>query len=338
MPPSALATAIATTTQDYRTGEWTGMTPQHVDTWASQFDPAVRVGVLAEMDHLLKQVYISKATMSKFLNTVATDTKLTGGNPPQFWRTAGILAIQRLGSSQKQMLAEFDATLQAAVGFGLSGCAATSDKYIYLDDAIFSGGHLKNDLIAWLPKAPTTCHIHVVVLGLHTNGSWSAEKDVKAEAAKAGKTLTFTFWRCVEFNNSLRGMANSDVFHPNTLPNDANVQAYVQQLTADGRKLTLRPGNNAGKLFSSPTARALLEEQMLIKGAYLRSVCTNLTLAQRPLGYIGYYTLGFGGTLVTYRNCPNNCPLPYWLGNPWYPLFPRRTNTQSALGRNSLWT
>jgi hypothetical protein len=37
-------------------------------------------------------------------------------------------------------------------------------------------------------------------------------------------------------------------------------------------------------------------------------------------------TLGFGSTLVTFRNCPNNCPLAFWAGYPWYPLFQRKTN------------
>ena len=44
-------------------------------------------------------------------------------------------------------------------------------------------------------------------------------------------------------------------------------------------------------------------------------------------------TLGFGSLIVTYRNCPNNAPLALWVDAPWYPLFPRTTNTQTAVRR-----
>jgi hypothetical protein len=42
-------------------------------------------------------------------------------------------------------------------------------------------------------------------------------------------------------------------------------------------------------------------------------------------------TLGFGSLIVTFRNCPNNTPLALWAGDPWYPLFPRITNTDTSL-------
>lgn len=32
--------------------------------------------------------------------------------------------------------------------------------------------------------------------------------------------------------------------------------------------------------------------------------------------------------MVTFRNCPNNCPLAFWVGDPWYPLFPRLNNVK----------
>lgn len=37
--------------------------------------------------------------------------------------------------------------------------------------------------------------------------------------------------------------------------------------------------------------------------------------------------------ILTYRNCPNNAPLAFWVDAPWYPLFPRTTNTQTAMRR-----
>jgi len=79
-------------------------------------------------------------------------------------------------------------------------------------------------------------------------------------------------------------------------------------------------------LFSSENARDLLEQQVLIKGAQIRQMCPNLNEYQRPLGNSVLKTLGFGSLVVTFRNCANNCPLAVWAGDPWIPLFPRKTN------------
>jgi hypothetical protein len=65
---------------------------------------------------------------------------------------------------------------------------------------------------------------------------------------------------------------------------------------------------------------------MLAKGCYIRTVAPRLPKYARPLGDMVLETLGFGSTFVTYRNCPNNTPLAFWAGDPWYPLFARKTN------------
>lgn len=44
-------------------------------------------------------------------------------------------------------------------------------------------------------------------------------------------------------------------------------------------------------------------------------------------------TLGFGSLIVTFSNCPNNAPLAFWVDSPWYPLFPRATNSDTSLGK-----
>ncbi|MCK6529695.1 hypothetical protein L6R50_19790 [Myxococcota bacterium] len=340
MPLSALARSIATKTKDYRKGEWGGMTPQHVVQWAAQFDKPVQLGLLTELDHLLGQVYVSKADMTKFLTDLVKNPKITGGNPDSFWRGVGVLDIQQGGNSQKEMNVEFDNILTGTLGYGVDECEPTSGKFIYIDDAVFSGLRLKSDLLSWLPGAPDSCEVHVVLLGLHRGGCWYAEKELTAAAAKAKKKVKVTFWRCVEFEDRKSEIRNADVLRPSTLGTDPLVLAYASGLAAEGYPVQLRQSGSVGlhKMFSSSDARELFEQEMLKKGAYIRSVCTNLPPALRPLGFTGLRTLGSGGTLVTYRNCPNNCPLPYWVGDPWHALFPRRTNAQSALGRSSLWT
>jgi hypothetical protein len=50
------------------------------------------------------------------------------------------------------------------------------------------------------------------------------------------------------------------------------------------------------------------------------------TAKAERVGNMVLSTLGFGSTIVTFRNCPNNAPLAFWAGDPWYPLFPRKIN------------
>jgi hypothetical protein len=69
-----------------------------------------------------------------------------------------------------------------------------------------------------------------------------------------------------------------------------------------------------------------VEQQFLLKGIKIREQSPLLPKYMRPLGNMVLETLGFGSTFVTFRNCPNNAPLAFWAGDPWYPLFPRKTN------------
>ena len=120
------------------------------------------------------------------------------------------------------------------------------------------------------------------------------------------------------------------MLRPTAIPNDPAVQAYVAAMRYQP---TLRTAGNPGtaNLFSSDAAKILLEQEFLKTGVHIRQICPNLGDTQRPLGHMTLETLGFGSLIVTYRNCPNNAPLAFWVDAPWYPLFPRTTNTQTAV-------
>lgn len=79
-------------------------------------------------------------------------------------------------------------------------------------------------------------------------------------------------------------------------------------------------------VFSSEAGRHLLEQQFLVAGIRVREMCPNLPWTMRTLGATVFQSFGFGSTIVNYRNCPNNTPLVFWVANPWYSLFPRKTN------------
>ena len=126
--------------------------------------------------------------------------------------------------------------------------------------------------------------------------------------------------------------SSSDVLRPASIPDTVEVKQYVEAMTY---KPNLRiPGNvGSNSLFSSEEGRNLLEQEFLKAGVRIRQMCPNLGVTQRPLGHISLETLGFGSLIVTFRNCPNNAPLALWVGDPWYALFPRTTNSQTSLKR-----
>lgn len=86
---ASLCNSIASTTIDYRHGEVPAATPEHVDRWARQFalvglSQSEQLELLAEIDHVLKQTYFSKATVETFLDSVASVQVLVGQDPVQF--------------------------------------------------------------------------------------------------------------------------------------------------------------------------------------------------------------------------------------------------------------
>ena len=68
------------------------------------------------------------------------------------------------------------------------------------------------------------------------------------------------------------------------------------------------------------------EQEFLKAGVRVRTLCPYFNEYMRPLGSNLMKTLGLGSLFVTYRNCANNTPLVLWAGDPWYPLFERKTN------------
>ncbi|MCX2524734.1 hypothetical protein OQ287_10840 [Larsenimonas sp. GH2-1] len=82
--------------------------------------------------------------------------------------------------------------------------------------------------------------------------------------------------------------------------------------------------------FSSEAGRQVLESEFFIAGAKIIAKIENRNSFMRPLGFSNF-GLGFGSMIFTYRNCPNNCPLAMWWGDPevtmgalhWYPLLMR---------------
>ena len=332
---SDLLESIANTIKDYRAGEIAAPTPVHVDRWVKQFEKGVQVPLLREMDHVFKKTYLNKETITGFLNGLVKNKKLAGQNPCVFWGKAHFLQIQQNGHSQKEMLELFDKSLDAQCGIRVKGCGEKNGEYIYLDDAMFSGNRVGNDLAAWIEQhAPLTATAHVVVAAIHTGGEYLVGKRLQKVIADSGKKVKINYWRAVIIENRKYYKNDSEVLWPSEIPEDDQVKQYL----AKPHKFPFEPRKPGGKLgpFSSEEGRQLLERELLMAGVKIRALSEHPKDIIRPLGF-SPFGLGFGSMIVTFRNCPNNTPLALWWGDPeatsgpfhWYPLLPRKTYAQS---------
>ena len=282
------------------------------------------------MDHVLKQTYYSQERMTKFLRGIINTQKLVGDDPSKFWQDIVFLDIQRGGNSQTDMLALFNELLQDQCGFGITECGDDSSTYLYLDDCLFTGKRVTRDLKAWVVnEAPEKAKLHVVVIAFHSNGFFYTEKHIEEAIAGTGKEIEVLWWRSAVFENRVELHKDvTDVLRPTYIPKDANVQAYVEQM--EYPPILRSPGyTGINSLYTNDRGKKLLEQEFLKKGAHIRQLIPDMGITQRPLGHSPLVSLGFGSLMVTYRNCPNNAPLALWIGDPWYPLFPRFTHNDA---------
>lgn len=325
-----LVTSIAQTVQDYRDGSLPKPLTDHVERWVQQFDADVQLPILREVDYVLKNTYISKERMFEFLREAIRTRELTGASPKDFWQSAKFLDIQGGGNSQSDMLALFSEVLNQELGIGIEDCGQGSDVFIYLDDGIFTGNRVRRDLEDWVRDvAPAKATVHVICIAVHTYGEYWANGEIEEAVRTSGKAISINWWRKITLEDRRAYSATADTLRPTAIPADQAVKDYVAGMRYQP---VLRPPGNPGSagLFSSDAAKILLEQEFLKAGVRIRQICPNLHAIQRPLGLMTLETLGFGSLIVTYRNCPNNAPLALWVDAPWYPLFPRTTNTQTA--------
>jgi hypothetical protein len=309
-----LIESIAQNAGDYRLSEIEAMSPEHVNTWISQFSGDVQLPMLQELDYVLKQTYISKKIAIDFLEGLITTDKLAGSDPCDFWKRTHFLNIQKNGHSQTELLTLFDDILKAKCNLTTAECGAPDGDFIYLDDAIFSGNRMGNDLEDWIAKeAPAQAVIHVVAFVMHTLGRYLAEKKLKTKIKASGKKIEIKYWCARSYENRKFFKKDSEVLWPVTLPDDPDLKAYLDL----PQKFPFEARQEGGKLgpFSSEQGRQLLERELLIAGVKIRTTCNNPKDILRPLGF-SPFGLGFGSMVVTFRNCSNTCPLALWWGDP----------------------
>lgn len=299
--------SIVETIKDYHSKP----TDAHIDRWVSQFPADVQLPLLREMDHVLKKTYFSLSRVNGFLHGLLENEELAGTDPCAYWKSVGFLQIQQRGNSQREMLAILDVALKHQCGFQLSECGGGATTFIYVDDAIFSGGHVRTDLTQWIQEsAPKRAHVHIVAMAFHKYGQWYTDKKISEAAKQSAKVITTQWWRVLEVEDRKSKINQSDVLRPVSLPDSNTVKQYASSLK---HAVVFRELGHAGenKFFSGEPGRGLLEQQFLTAGVNIRSMCPHLNTYQRPLGNMVLETLGFGSMFVTFRNCPTTRPLHF---------------------------
>ena len=318
-----LLASIINAIKDYRAGEIDEPTPDHVGRWISQFDENVQLPMLRELDHVFKLTYISRDKALQSFRQVARNFSY------DFWRTAHILDIQRNGRSQREIRELFRHILRELCGSDINYRGSAGGDFVYLDDAIFTGERVIDDLSHWLQNQTIeNVTLHVMVIAIHELGRHWIEIEQNLESLKTEKQISINvrvFFDEFVFENRRSDRNQSDVLWP------------TAEVYSDDHFRPRQPGYRVSRLFTSEEGRQLLERVFLDAGRKIQNFANEPNPMLKPLGFYRFNP-GFGSLLVTYRNCPNNCPLALWYGNPeyppnhplgrWYPLFPRKTYDQ----------
>jgi hypothetical protein len=323
-----LLETVADIIADYRDGEIIRPDANHVELWLAQFPEEGQGLILSEMAHVLGQTYISRKWASGFIKGLISNEKLAGKDPKSFWKKVNFLRIQANGNSQSDLLELFDESLNNQHGIKTENCGG-GEEYVYLDDVVFTGSRAGGDLEAWIRDvAPAKGTVHVIVMAVHAFGNWKMEDRLKKFVVASGKDITLNVWRALALENRKINKNDSDVLWPTSLPEEAKEYA-AGRFPFDPRA----PGGKS-KIFSGEAGRNALEQALVLAGMKIRGFSANPKSILRPLGF-GPFGVGFGSTIVTYRNCPNNAPLALWWGDPdaekhhpfskWRPLVPRKT-------------
>ncbi|MBV5327014.1 MAG: SEL1-like repeat protein [Chlorobium sp.] len=342
----SLLESISDIIKDYRYGEIDKPTSDHVARWISQFDKQIQTQILYEANHVLKRTYFSKERITQYFTNQLECLELLGKKPHEFWLGSHILNIQKNGQSQKEICDLFGKALKSKFGFELNDCGSDGGAYFYLDDALFTGSRIEQDLSTWIKEeAPKRGTVYILTVASHLLGEWHLRNRLAEISLSTGKQLDFQFWAAVRYENRMAYRNKSEVLWPVEIPDDPLLQAYLAEELKFPFQVRYSGGELENAIFSTENGRQLLEKEFLLAGMRIRSFSQSPNIMLRPLGFSSF-GLGFGSMIVTYRNCPNNTPLALWWGdinapshNPlskWYPLLPRKTYEDKQSKRESI--
>ncbi|WP_411749550.1 phosphoribosyltransferase-like protein, partial [Serratia marcescens] len=337
----AIQEQIAEILMDYELAPLGGMNSTHVGRWVEQFEESDKLFILEQTLALLRNAYISKNDYVEKINDI-----LRRDYNCSIIRRSAFLSIQdaNRGASQRDLLELLETQAEEFAELDIVILSRTStnqqveefNEFIYFDDVCFSGSKALSD-ITWFVEHYNLSNvtIRVCFLGTHRYATYMLETNL-AERFQ-GRNITFFikkngFLKTRE--NRLRYSSSSEVFWLRR--NGIELPDWIQHPEIyTSREGTERTHFRANDIFPNRADRYRFEYALTKAGFYILQQSQNPAPTLKPLGFSTFSGLGFGGTIFTYRNCPNNTPLAFWWGryehegipswalDCWYPLMRR---------------
>lgn len=191
-PPDLWTTVqqIAELVTDYRQGEIEPITAHHVARWAQQFPAAEQATIVHETHKLLLRFYFSRSRIRDALRQFLRKDVVSGRYLSGELQNTKFLCVQDQGESQRVMLNIVGEILADEYGVALPKCTSTRN-FVYIDDGLYTGNRVIEDLKRWLPIAPTGSRVMVYHLAIHERGRGYAERQLGPLAAQRDVSLRF---------------------------------------------------------------------------------------------------------------------------------------------------
>lgn len=296
----------------------------HVLEWASQFKEAERKDILRISDYILDKYYINEEMEIDFLRSIFdVEGFVHNKTVPHF------LNIQKQGNSQKRLVQRIG---EIVTGKNL---AYRDNCYVYLDDFIFTGGRVSQDILPWLDSLEKSTNLTIITIGWYTSGKYQLdckiEEKIKKLAQQKGVILEYNY---IYMTDSW--ILENRKFYRNNSENIWPIETTFNFIDLQNRKIENFPYRviyRQQKVFKNQNDRDFFERICLKYGYDILDKCRTIGPKTKPLGN-HFFDYGFGGLVFNYRNCPNNVPLIFWHGSnqnnhplrhQWYPLMPRHT-------------
>lgn len=325
---------LADILKDYRARELLNPKKENITLWINQFSDENREIILDEMINIFNKLYLTEEEVQTFLTGLLTNKKLAGANYQNYWNEVSLLDIQTDGSSQKIMVEKFKDIIHNEMKINVSINDNEKKKFIYIDDFLFTGGRLRNDLNEWFKNAPQNARLDIIYVGYFKSGQYYTESTWLKD--NNNKKLDIHFWRLLALENKTNCQDNSHILFPihDIIDQEESIKNYLS--IQNGYKLREVDQGNGYKcektIFSSEINRQILEKEFTLAGLKINEKFNDEKKRKywKPLGISPFNGLGFGALVFTYRNCPNNTPLCLWWGDwdnnqIWYPLLQRKT-------------
>lgn len=332
-----LAVAISTIIRGYREDEVSHpLDVAHVQRWVNQFDQEDRHTILQETFQILLEQYYSREKIKNILKRFLGDMGEYIGSFDKVVFTS----TQERGSSQTVLYSMVKEILGDQIQLQSDNFIDPKKKYVYIDDGVYTGGRLWEDISRLILRLPPNCTLWVYHIYVYSDAYFRVKIKLRKFARK--KNILLKFGRSVIYYNERNTRAKTiDFVWPDAeIQSDEMVSRYEGELQTTGRATGLYYDHlqyeNEKGMFSSFQAEKVVSSAFLKAGLKICNQLSKMTF--RPLGFTDSANFGFGSFAVTAFNISNTAPLVLWWGSLennahgpigcWYPLLPRRNNRQ----------